>query len=552
MAAKNEVSYRAFNGIRNDVAPERFTSGDMVVAENVDIEKSGAASRRNGYTRRAVAAAVSSLWAQDSLGLFVAGTQLNRLNADFSSTPLGAVTAGRMSYCRPTDRVYFTNGVTTGVYDNGVVRTWGLPVPALPAASLTGGTIPPGTYQYVVTHSRADGQESGALQAGVIQVTAGSTILLGIPASTDPTVTTKNIYLSPPNGDMLYLAMSIPNALTSYTIFATDVSGLTLPLLTQFMQPAPAGQLVGHYKGRMFVAVGSILYMSEPFAHELFDPRNYIDLGSVVTMIAPFEDRLAPGLFIGTAQDTGVLLGDGPETFQYIPKLNYGVIPSTLVYAEGTLIGDGATGARQLPVWLSVHGICVGKPMMEIDNQTRGRCEIAASGNGAALFISEMNRFLAVTDSGAVTMRGENKAVSTYTNFAFNSFATFNGAYLGAKADGVYELVGDTDAGTPVAARIQFGITDFKSAFSKSIERAYVGYRSAGNLTLTVAIDSSSIVQSVLPTLLGDALHGSRVKLSKGLSGRYWQFSIQNTLGADFSLDVIDVVPTIRERREYA
>lgn len=551
-AGSRSVKFKAFAGLRNDVAPERFTPGDLVVANNVNIGKAGDVSRRAGYTLRSATPA-HSLWAHGALGLFVSGTQLMRLESNYAATPLRTVSGAVMSYCQTGERTYFSDGASSGVYEGAATRSWGLTVPATPAATVLGGDLTAGTYQFTVTHLRSDGQESGAAVAGTIVVPSGSTLRLALTAPLDPSVVSQLIYLSPPNGDALYLTATLAAAAASFTASAATVAALALPLATQFLGPPPAGQLVAYYRGRMFVAVGAVVYMSEPFAYELFDLRNYIELDATVTLLAPMEDRQAPGLFVGTTKTCGVLLGAGPDDFTYIAKVDYGAIPGTLTYADGTLIDDGKMGARQLPMWTTTQGVCIGTPLMEIANHTLGRYDFMPSGTGAGLFIPEANRYVAVTTTSTTAMRGESSAMTAYTGFNFTSFAVFNGAYLGTKTGGIYELVGATDAGAAIVATLLTGITDFSSPLIKSLERLYVGYWASADLALTVAADEAAPITYALPAVnAAGLLHGSRVKTGKGLAGRYWQFGLSNTAGADFALDVLEVDPFDRQRRAHA
>ena len=59
---RDVVTYVAFNGLRNDVSSERFDIGDLEVADNIDIDKTGRIARRAGYTS-VTAGAAHSLWA---------------------------------------------------------------------------------------------------------------------------------------------------------------------------------------------------------------------------------------------------------------------------------------------------------------------------------------------------------------------------------------------------------------------------------------------------------------------------------------------------------
>lgn len=387
------MELRAFSGLRNDRPVERFEPGDLSVAQNIDIDNSGAISLRTGYTLRSTGAK-HSLWSSDdeTLALYVSGTTLVRLNADMSGTVLmTGLTAGLpMAYWKTLDRVYFTNGQQSAVLDNGAVRSWGLEVPPAPAVSVTVGAMPAGTYQYTMTYFRNDGQESGAALAGAVAVPEGGGLVFVTPVSSDPTVTLKAIYLSTPNSEVMYQAVVLSNATTS-TTYSESTAELNLPLVTQFLAPPPAGQIVRDYRGVMYVASGDAIYPSEDYAYELFDYRKAIPFDGRVTL---FESIGNDGVFVGTDRTCGALLGKGIADFEYVPKVNYGAIEGTSVRVDGSLFGDDSAGARLLPVWLTTQGVAVGLPQMEIRNLTRTRYRIAASGRGAGVFLTGSNRLI--------------------------------------------------------------------------------------------------------------------------------------------------------------
>lgn len=398
------VAYTAFAGVRNDVAPERLAPSDLALGDNVDLDQSGRLSRRAGYTQR-VAGATHSLWADPAqeICLYVAGGALRQLAPDLTSAARLTLADGaaRMSYVRVNERVYFSNGVETGILENGAVRTWGLAVPPTPGVAVTVGNMPAGLYQYALTWLRADGQESGAALAGRVDVPEGGGLNLTLPVAVDPTVVAKVLYLTTPNGETLYeAAVPFPNALTA-AYYGNDANELATPLDTQFLQAAPAGQLVAYHRGRLFVAVGSVLYMSEPYAYELFDLRQHLDLDARITMLAPLIDKeqgntgINSGMFIGTDKSCGALIGMGPDDFQYVPKQNYGALLGALDYVDGSQFNDGGSTSRQLPIWLSTRGICVGMPSMQVQNLTLGRYLSPMAGQGAALFMPGSNRFMA-------------------------------------------------------------------------------------------------------------------------------------------------------------
>jgi hypothetical protein len=401
------IVYQAFAGVRNDVQPERFGNSDLIKAVNCNLDKSGQLTRRDGFSA-VVTGACHSLWADDSqtVCLFVQNGLLKKLNLDLTTTTLQTIAdpAAAMSYTEVNGVVYFSNGTDTGVLAAATPRSWGITPPAPPSVTASiSGSMPAGQYQFTMTFVRDDGQESGAPLAGVMVLPAGTGLVFALAVSADPTVVSKNLYLSTPNGEVAYLAAHVSNATSSVT-YTGDTLELTLPLNTAFLQPPPAGQLTAYYRGRMFVAVGDTLYPSEPYAYELFNYQNYMQFDAPITLLAPMNDKergdvaQGSGFFIGTERTCGIIVGSSPEDFQYVPKMAYGAIKGALDYVDGSVFGDNSLGAVMLPMWLTPQGICVGKPDMQIQNLTRTKYGFAAGGTGAAIFMPGPNRFIATSN----------------------------------------------------------------------------------------------------------------------------------------------------------
>lgn len=165
------------------------------------------------------------------------------------------------------------------------------------------------------------------------------------------------------------------------------------------------------------------------------------------------------------------------------------------------------------------------------------------------LVMRSSNTHLSGMSSSTVVMHTESNALTTYSNYQFNSFAQFNGVYLGANDSGIFALSGATDNGVLIDAAARVGITDFSTSHLKRVDRCYVGYRTDGNMVLRVITDEIN-TRDYLLTATGKAgLHGNHVRIGKGLAARYWQFEIRNKDGSDFTLDTIELKPTPLRRR---
>ncbi len=146
----------------------------------------------------------------------------------------------------------------------------------------------------------------------------------------------------------------------------------------------------------------------------------------------------------------------------------------------------------------------------------------------------------------------ENNAASRYMGLPANSIARFKGRSFVSNASGIHEVGGDTDAGQPIAASVEFLTTDFSTSFEKRMEKAYLGVRSNGKLRLKVKVKGKDPQYYVIePSQRNDGAEakGTRVPIGKGLVGRYWGMRLDNVDGADFELDDAEFNPARGTRR---
>lgn len=153
----------------------------------------------------------------------------------------------------------------------------------------------------------------------------------------------------------------------------------------------------------------------------------------------------------------------------------------------------------------------------------------------------------------AWVMNAETHAFTSYSNYPFNSFATIRGKTYGAKADGIYLLEGDTDAGAAIDAFARGGLTDLGSSKLKRMPSAYMGLTTSGRMVMKVTVvDDAGVRQEhwyALEDRPAGALRMGRVKLGRGLKSTYWGFELANVDGADFALDEISWYPLVLDRR---
>lgn len=154
----------------------------------------------------------------------------------------------------------------------------------------------------------------------------------------------------------------------------------------------------------------------------------------------------------------------------------------------------------------------------------------------------------------AWTMHTTSRGATRYTNFPFNSFMRLGGRYYGVTDTGRYLLEGDDDAGEPIAARLRLGMSAMGSRILKRMAAAYLAYSANGDLRLKViTADPVTGARSAHVYRLyaqgAASMREGRVKIGKGLQSVFWDFAIENVDGADFELDVVEILPLVLERR---
>lgn len=142
-------------------------------------------------------------------------------------------------------------------------------------------------------------------------------------------------------------------------------------------------------------------------------------------------------------------------------------------------------------------------------------------------------------------------ALSEYgPEFAFNSYATFNGQVLAAGASGVVVLGAQAlDNAAAITARVRTGKESFGSSVLKRVPRIYTSGSYPGDMLFrTITTESGERTYS-LPMNGVTGLQQRRVPVGKGPKSRFWQYEIENVAGADFSTNDIQVYPVALRRR---
>lgn len=139
-------------------------------------------------------------------------------------------------------------------------------------------------------------------------------------------------------------------------------------------------------------------------------------------------------------------------------------------------------------------------------------------------------------------------AVTEYRNYAFRSFAQIGDRYIAASDTGLYEMVGNTDSGTNITARMKGGILAVNGMRYTGLKGVYLGMRvhdEAREFFLKLhAGDGREYVYAFSPR----NMRTTKINIGKGLRSRYFQWELVTT-AADWDLDNIEFVPMLSSRR---
>lgn len=143
------------------------------------------------------------------------------------------------------------------------------------------------------------------------------------------------------------------------------------------------------------------------------------------------------------------------------------------------------------------------------------------------------DQFRAARIFKGIAVNMHNFSVTEYLDFAFNSFAFFNGAFLGASKDGIFRLEGQNDDGRPISARAKMPEVDrFKP--KKRARDAWLSCRSDGEIMLVIQSDDGYWSDIFERSPVDEKER--RCKIARGIRGRFIAPEIRNVVGSDFSI----------------
>lgn len=495
-------------------------------AANVDIDNAGHVRSRAGQTLVQALTTPHSLF-ETSAGVryIVRSSALYQITLDPYAETLVKMLAvdDAVSYLEHDGFLYFSNGTDAGFYDGTTTHPIGLETPAAPSCVDIPGDLHKGSYQVGVTYMNdTTGRESGSAGTTTHTLTDTGGIRVTLPGASYG-ATHINIYVSELSGSVAYLHSTVAvGTATADVIFTTNT---TRPMSEEYEEPLPAGTNLFFHKGRLCCTNGKFLYYSNPFKPGYYTPTNYIQFEHDISLAV----ENIGGVYVATDK-TQFFLGDIAKPDTITTVLQYGAVPGTVFkHPNKVLVG-----------WFGIKGIVLATPNGEVEAMMMA-VDVTPPASGCTTVLDGEYRRV-VSCGWCINL--DSKAATRYTNSDFTSLA---GEY-GTKSDGVYELVGDDDNGTDIAASIHLGKHDFGTENLKRMPAVYVGASCGEPVVLTVVLPDGT-EHDYSARSASETLEIQRIDPGKGLLDNWYGLKLRNQRGSALTLASVSFAPVASGRR---
>lgn len=184
-----------------------------------------------------------------------------------------------------------------------------------------------------------------------------------------------------------------------------DPTGSLPPVAGRWIVGPPQATALGYYNGRIYMAVGSVLWATDLFTYDWCDrDKGYKQFEAPITMVGVVAD----GVYVGTEE--GLWFLDGPNWDQMKRRrvMDSGVIPGSMVQIPGEL-GNApqvpltfATPLESALMFMTTNGVCLAADAGKTTNLTENKFFFPDAFSAAALYRRQdgANTFIAVTQNG--------------------------------------------------------------------------------------------------------------------------------------------------------
>ena len=506
---------------------------------NVEVTNAGTIVRRKAESLvQSMTGAHSLHMVSATAGYLVRDSVLYAITLPTYSETLVKILASdaRLSWVETMGGLYASNGTDIGRV-SGSTWTAALPTPGKPASpTQIGGGLEPGQYQVAVSYVRLSGanllEEGGVSESLAVTLSSQGGIRVNLPAATAG-ATHVNIYLTQANGEVPYLLGFVAAGTATFDCIALPTTGREAPVRfdskgsKQIEAPLPAGELFSSM-GRLCSIVDNSIYAGIPFR-----PGYYLPIEGVIRFTAPVTLAIENqnGTYI-CGDKTRWIPGDlisGQE--RIVEALPYGAVKGTAFkHPDKPLVG-----------WFGENGIVLADPVGQVIALTEDALKVTAPVSGIATVL-EGDYTRVVSCGWCVNL--DNKAATSVSDWDFTSTS---GEY-GTKTDGIYRLNGTGN----VAWSVGLGKQNFGTETFKHLPAVYAGMASESPLELTVSyVDDRGEAQEYTYASrdYGTELQMQRFDTGKGIRSNWFDLTLSNIDGSDFTLASVSFAATASTRR---
>lgn len=516
--------YGPFLGINNRL-PDFSLATDkgywLREAENVSITNSGNVKRRMATELVQAMTAPHSLFGD----YLVRGSVLySVVFSPYVETFVKSLASNDpMSYAEFNGSIYFSNGTDSGrIASNGTVYPWAMQTPADPAVTPIAGTLFKGLYQVAISYTNSTtGEEGGVSRFTVHDLLADGGLRISLPGASDG-ATHINIYVSNVDGTVQFLQGTASIGTTDF-----DVTSLAdgRQAVRRSEAPIPAGSRIFVHNGQLCSCSGADLFYGIPFRPGYYQPKR----GRI-----PFPEAISiaignqGGIYVA-ADKTYFLAGQLVETVESVRVVaEYGAVRGT----EFVMPMDRVVG------WFCSDGIALADTQGGMNVPMNANIDLILPASGVSMVLSSSGMWRIV--SCGWCMNYETGAATTYTGFDFTSASDGYGTMV----DGLYLI----EAQGQVDGHVGLGKVNFGSENLKSLLACYLGVSSDAPMELRVTTPEAEDYRYDARSS-GDDMRIQRVDPGKGLRASWYDLSIHNTEGSNFTLASVSFTPAASGRR---
>jgi len=511
-------------------------------AENVDIDNAGRVHRRKALSLVQGMTNANSLYmTSDTNGYLVRGGTIYEVTVSptYSETLFKILSVNDpVSWCDYAGSLYYSNGTDSGRIEGGVVHPWGLQTPAAPTCTTVLGTLYAGKYQVGVSYyNNVTGEEGGISASSNPELTADGGIRITLPGASAG-ATHVNVYLSTVNG-------SVPMWIGSYAVGTASIDVAAEPTRLResngrFEHPLPAGSQIFMANGRLCSVDGNRINIGSPSRPGYYIPIDgrqraegapmdygYVTFPAAVDLVVPTQ----MGVYVAYGDITQFFAGTDFAAVELVKDvLPYGAVPGTsfvVPHKENPLVG-----------WFGAHGIVIGDPQGMVKDLMIDNIDLTPPVSGASAVIQNNGTRRVVSCGWCLNL--ENNAATQYADWSATSYSR---GYI-TTATGLFSVSGTGK----VDAHISLGKNDFGAENLKHLPACYLGVSSDTPMELRVTTPDAEDYRYEARSSATE-MRIQRVDPGKGLRSNWYDLSIYNTDGADFTLASVSFAPVASGRR---